>query len=332
MLNRRHFLQGAGLMAAASLVNWPAAQSEAAALPKRKGQIPGFFRMPFGEFEITAVYDGAVRAPSGIMHGLIQPDVDALLEDSFYDPKSKMPIMINAFLINTGRNLVLVDTGAGAYFGAMAGMLPESIKAAGYALKDIDTVLITHFHGDHVLGLTDAGGRAIFPKATVMTSAPESAYWLNDEMYAQAPEDKKPALTALRQAVAPYIVAKRLKTFALDQSPVPGIETVPLLGHTPGHCAFRVTSQGQGQGQSMVFWGDTVHCMAVQFPRPEVSVDFDTDQPKAVATRLALMARLAQEETWVAGAHLPFPGIGRLRARPQGYAWMPVEFREQYGA
>ncbi len=330
MISRRAFLASAALLAAAPATAWtpPAA---AGAPPRRATQVPGYFRLLVGDVEVTAVYDGQGRIDPAILHGAPPQVMAALLEEGCIDPKAGIPVAINAFLVNTGRNLMLVDTGAGTYFGARAGFAADNIRAAGYAPEQIDTILLTHLHSDHALGLANVDGGPAFLEAVVRVRDVELAYWLDDALLAQAPPEKKRTLTALRQALSPYAQAGRLTPFALGQSPAPGVEAVPVPGHTPGHCGFRVGTAGQ----SLLAWGDVVHALAVQFPRPAISLDYDVDQPAAVAARADLMARLAGKQEWIAGAHLPFPGIGRIRAREcagfassdeAGFAWVPAAY------
>jgi len=320
MISRRKFLLGSAVLAAAPAVSLPPSLALADAPAKRQAQAPGYFRLRLGDVEITAVYDGAVTLRPEILHGASPKEVTSLLEDECIAPKAGIPITINAFLINTGRNLVLADTGAGSYFGDKAGLVPENIRAAGYTPEEIDTVLLTHLHSDHALGLTDATGRPIFPGAVVRVRDADAAYWQSDDLFAKADGEKKRFLTALRAAVAPYAASGKLLPFAAGETPVAGVEAVALPGHTPGHTGFRVRSGGQ----SLLAFGDTVHNAAVQFPRPAVSIDFDENQPVAVSTRKLLMAQVAKESCYIAGPHLAFPGIGHIRPRPRGYAWVPV--------
>lgn len=285
-------------------------------------QVPGYFRMALGDFEVTALYDGGVRLPAAILKGAPQKDIARALERAFTDPQTGIPTAVNAFLVNTGRNLVLVDTGAGTYFGPKAGYLAENIRASGYDPAQVDTVLVTHLHSDHVLGLTDKDGKPVFPNAVVRVAEIEAAYWLSPETEAKAPAERKKIFPAIRAALAPYQASGKFRTFAEGETLLPGTEVKPLYGHTPGHCGYLFASGGQ----SLLFWGDVIHSHAVQFARPQVTIEFDTDQKAAMATRKRVLAEAAREGFWVAGAHLPFPGIGHVRAEGKGYAWLPVEY------
>jgi glyoxylase-like metal-dependent hydrolase (beta-lactamase superfamily II) len=329
MLTRRDFLRSAAMLVAAqaaTLVPVPAA-AQAPAPAKQAGQAPGFFRLAVGGVEVTALYDGAGQVRPEILHGADPARLAALLEDAGLDPKAGEPIAINAFLLNTGANLVLVDAGGGTALGPRAGLLPGNLKAAGYAPEQITLILLTHMHPDHALGLMAPDGRPLFPGAVVRPAAAEAAYWLSDATLASAPEQRKASIQALRSLAAAYSALGKWKPFAPAEALAEGLAVEPLPGHTPGHCGFWVRSQGR----SLLAFGDIVHSSAVQFAQPEVTIDFDVDQAQAKATRLALLPRLARESCWIAGSHLPFPGLGRVRARGKGYAWLPAPYAAPRG-
>jgi glyoxylase-like metal-dependent hydrolase (beta-lactamase superfamily II) len=242
------------------------------------------------------------------------------------DNPHKIPAPANAYLINTGSKLVLVDTGGGKAFGAALGHLPESLAAAGYKPEQIDAVLITHFHGDHAGGLLNAAGKPAFPNAVVYLAKAENDYWLSDAEPSVPPEYKehlKQARKMARKISEPYLALNRWKTFEDGNLPIEGIKAVPIPGHTPGHTAYEIKSGGR----TLIIIGDTVHVAAVQFARPDAAVSFDSDPKQAVATREALFRRIADGKTFVADMHIAFPGIGRMRSDGKnGYVWVPIEY------
>jgi glyoxylase-like metal-dependent hydrolase (beta-lactamase superfamily II) len=164
-------------------------------------QAPGFYRGKLGQFEITALSDGV--APRDLEDILSEP---ALVHANMANAHEKepVPISINAFLINTGSHLVLVDTGAGELFGATSGRIVANIKAAGYTPEQIDSILLTHIHGDHSGGLTVKGER-VFPNATVYVSKLDVDYWLSDEQKMKAPENKRQSFDQSQLTVTPYV-------------------------------------------------------------------------------------------------------------------------------
>jgi glyoxylase-like metal-dependent hydrolase (beta-lactamase superfamily II) len=323
MLSRRKFLQSSAALAALPAVSWPTSLALAAGPAKHSNQVPGYFRISVGDIEVTALYDGMIILKPDILHGTNPKEMAVLLEDGCLYPTGSLPIPISAFLINTGQNLFMIDTGVGTGFGDKAGMIPGNIKAAGYSPEQVETILLTHMHSDHVLGLVDGNGQAIFPGAVVRVSQAEADYWLNQGLENRIPEGQKRFLAKIRQAVAPYMSSRKFKPFGPGESPAEGVSAVALPGHTPGQCGYKLSSQGQ----SLLAWGDIAHCQAAQFPRPEVTIDFDVDPAQAKATRKAIMAQAAREQCWIAGPHLPYPGLGHIRPRPKGYAWVPAEYR-----
>lgn len=326
---RWHYLAFAGMLAC-SLTNahtqsGPTAipkQAHHAAAPAKAGfQAPGFYRFKLGEIEVTALSDGTV--PQHMAQLMVAPDgqVQQLLRDSF----QSLPLetSMNAFLLHTGQQLLLVDTGAGSSFGPDVGNhLLRNLKAAGYRAEDIDAVLLTHVHGDHSGGLIDAQGQAVFPKAQVYVAQAELTYWLSDTAKVQAQPHHQPMFDAGRAALAPYMQQQRLRTFQAGKELFPGVSVIDSPGHTPGHSFFKVESAGQ----TLVIWGDVVHAAEIQFPAPGITIAYDTDPSAAAQMRLAAFEAAARHSHWVAAPHIAFPGIGHVRQRAGQYEWLPAPY------
>ncbi|MFC5301180.1 MBL fold metallo-hydrolase [Azospira restricta] len=307
-------------LALAALLSLPSlARAEA---PQLQTQVPGYYRHQLGQFEVTALFDGAIELDTKLLKNATPTDLQRLLSWMFVG-NPKMQTAVNAYLINTGRNLVLVDAGAAKLFGPSLGYVLENLKAAGYEPAQVDTVVITHLHGDHMGGLNDAGGKPVFAKAKVLVPQAEHDFWLSPAVADKAPEGMQPFFRMARETAAPYQASGQWQPFADGAELVPGVRAVAANGHTPGHTAYAVESGGQ----KLLIWGDLVHAHAVQFAKPGVSIEFDVNQKQAIATRRAVLKSVAASKSLVAGMHLPFPGLGHVRAEGGGrYAWVPVEF------
>jgi len=325
-LSRR--LLAAGLLGLA-LLGMAGVTPARAAAPKVEGQAPGFYRTTLGDVEITALSDGTHAFPvTTVMQGVTPKQLEAALRYDFLAP----PVAgsINAFLINTGKRLVLIDSGAGLLYGDCCGRLQAHLRAAGYAPEQIDAVYLTHLHKDHVGGIT-RNGVMQFPNATIYVSAHELAYWTSPAAKAAAPDFLSSFFDAAVAALQPYQQAGRVRTI---EAPGPladdGLEAIATPGHTPGHLSY-VLHRGD---QTLVVWGDIVHVASLQLPRPEITVKYDSDAAAARRSRTELAGQVVQRRYLVAAAHVAFPGLGHLRRAPQGrgYEWVPLNYDEQGGS
>jgi glyoxylase-like metal-dependent hydrolase (beta-lactamase superfamily II) len=166
----------------------------------------------------------------------------------------------------------------------------------------------------------------VFPNADVFVSKAESDFWLSTEIAAQAPKDAQPFFQSAQAIAAPYIKAGKWHTFSDSEALMDGMQLVALHGHTPGHTGYEFSSKGQ----KILFWGDTIHEQLVQLSHPDITVVFDIDHAAAAATRNKLLPTLAREGVMIAGPHMPYPGMGRLRKEANGYVWAPVIFTDQW--
>ena len=315
-MNPLHFLR-AGLALAACLLAPTFAHAGA---PQLKTQAPGYYRVMLGDIEVTALSDGTFLLPADklLTNTNAAKTAKALAAAYLATP---VETSVDGFLINTGSKLVLIDTGAGSFFGPTLGNLLVSLKASGYSPEQVDEVYITHMHPDHI-GALVSGGTLSFPNAIVRADQQEADFWLSAEHMAAAPKENQQFFKDAMDSLQPYIDAGRFKPFTGDTELVPGITALASHGHTPGHTTYVV----QSKGQKLALWGDLIHVGAVQFPNPAVTIGFDSDSKAAYAERRKAFADAAKNGYWVAAAHLPFPGIGHLRASGTGYTWIAANY------
>ena len=274
--------------------------------------------LQIGDVAVAALSDGTIPMDSKLLHAAPER-VGALLAAS--RAVSPVDASVNAFLVVAGDRLVLVDTGAGKDMGPGLGKLVASLAGAGYAPGQITDVLLTHIHGDHSAGLT-IDGKAVFPRAVVHVNRQEAEYWLNPANKAKAPSQHQMMFDRAQAALAPYVDSGRVQPFDGRTEIVPGITTQPSPGHTPGHSFYLLESNGK----KLLFWGDIIHMAEVQFPEPDVTIDYDTDPKAAAAQRKQAMAQAADADIVVAAAHIAFPGVGRVARDGAGYRWLPVPY------
>ncbi|MFZ6653970.1 MBL fold metallo-hydrolase [Undibacterium sp. TJN19] len=289
-------------------------------VPMATFQAPGFYRMMLGGFEVTVLSDGtATRHVDEIMS---KPEE---VRAAYAHSHEELPVelSINTYLINTGSKLVLVDTGAGELFGGgSSNRLVGNLRAAGYQPEQVDAVLLTHIHGDHSGGLS-IGGKRVFPNADVYVDQKDASYWLSQAQADAAPAAKQLTFTQSRATVNPYADAGRLKTFNGAQELFPGISSVPAYGHTPGHTAYLIASQGK----QLLLWGDLIHAGNAQFKNPAITIAYDFDAAAAVKSREYLLQLAASKGYLVGSAHISFPGLGHIGGSSAGYEWITAPYQ-----
>ena len=294
--------------------------SAGAAAPPAKGQVPGYYRMMLGDFEIIALNDGILPLDvKKLLTNTTPARVDQLLKRAYLT--NPVDTSVNAFLVNTGTKLVLIDAGTGNLFGPTLGNLVNNLKAAGYQPEQVDEIYITHMHGDHVGGLM-AGDKLAFPNAIVRADKRDADFWLSQANLDAAPADAKDFFKGAMMSINPYAAAGKFKPFDGSGELTPGIAAVSTYGHTKGHTMYMIESKGQ----KMAVLGDLMHVAAVQFPNPSVTIAFDTDPKMAAVQRKKAYADGARQGFWLAVAHLSFPGFGHIRSEGPGYVYYPVNY------
>ena len=275
---------------------------------------PRAIRRVLGDTTVTALFDGYLEPPFGVLVGIGEAEAAALLQRSFRRPALRFNV--NAFLVQSRGRTMLIDTGAGSNMGAAMGHLAEALAEAGVMPGDIGTVLLTHLHTDHWGGLNSTEGQAVFPNAELVVAAAEAGHWLDSARTASAPDAAaKARFTGAQAAVAPY--RERMRTFT-GTDVLPGIQAVPLPGHTPGHTGYLIEGS-----TPLLICGDVMHAQDVQAPRPEVGVGFDSDREAAVASRRRVLDMAAADRLMVAGMHLHFPAFSHVARATEGYELVP---------
>ena len=310
------------LLAAAVAAVFAGAMAPAqAAAPFAKFQAPGFYRTTLGDFEVTVLNDGTLDLPVSKLLKQPEAKTKAALDKSFL--KEPLQTSVNAFLINTGSKLVLIDTGAAGLFGPTAGQLAASLKASGYTPDQVDEIYITHMHSDHVGGLASKDQR-VFPNAIVRAGKQDADYYLNQANLDQAKPDDKSAFEGPMVSLTPYVKAGKFQPITANGELVPGIRSQFNGGHTLGHISYVVESKGQ----KLVLLGDLLHVQSVQFDDPNVGIVFDTDSKVAIRERNAAFAAAAKGGYLVGAAHLSFPALGHVRTSGKAYQFVPVSYTQ----
>ncbi|MGX5847315.1 MBL fold metallo-hydrolase [Mesorhizobium sp. PL10] len=287
--------------------------------PIVKSQAPGFYRLAVGDFEITALSDGTKMLPTKLLQGDAARIEELLKHDYFGD---LVETSHNSFLVNTGATLVLIDAGAGALLGPTTGQLLSNLSASGYRPEQVDELYLTHLHTDHVGGLMADGQRA-FPNAIVRVDKQDTDYWLSEANMRAAPAEAKRFFEAAAASIAPYMQAGKLVVFDGNTDLVPGVRAQTAYGHTPGHTMYVVESRGE----KIVLWGDVVHVAAVQFRDPSVTIQYDENASEAERVHELAFADAAENGYIIGGAHISFPGLGRVRRDAEKvYTYVPLNY------
>jgi glyoxylase-like metal-dependent hydrolase (beta-lactamase superfamily II) len=323
--NRRHVLTGALAATAATALPPFAPTPTHAAAPLAGKQAPSFYRSKLGDFEITVVNDGAraIPLPASFVRNVPNEQVLAAAEAA-YMPKGSIVAPFNPIVVNTGGKLVLIDTGYGPGIAPTVGLLPLTLAAAGIDPKAVDIVLISHMHGDHILGLKTPDGALAFPNAEIKVPAVDWTFWMSDDNMSKAPDGFQKASFGFNRKIFSNL-ADKVTRYDWGKEVAPGITAVDASGHTPGHTAFVIAS---GSGR-LFFQGDVSNVPDLFLRNPDWHVMFDSEPEKAAQTRRRIYDMAAAEKIMVSGYHFPFPGLGYIEKAGTGYrlvpaAWNPV--------
>lgn len=317
-MSRREMIASVPAAALAAGVGASPALAQSAA--PASAQAPGFYKYKVGSTIVTAVNDGvAMRPVEGFIRNAELPAVQKTLADQFM-PTDRFPIPFTTLVIETSNGLTLIDTGNGNSGAPTSGTWMSNFRAAGYDPANVRTVIFSHFHGDHINGFRLKEGTTPFANAEVLVPAPEWAFWMDDARMNNAPDAMKGAFQNVRRVFAP--IMKDVKQFEPGKEVAPGIQSVAAYGHTPGHCAF-VISSGSA---SLMALSDTTNHPALFVKNPDWSAIFDMDADAARATRRRLLDMAATEKTQVSFYHAPFPATGYIAKDGNGFDLVPVNW------
>ena len=268
---------------------------------------------------MTALYDGTWYLPidDTFMRNASAAEVDKALTAAFLPPRV-LPVTFTALLVNTGAKLVLIDTGTAGQITDTAGVMLDNLKAAGMSPAQIDTIVISHFHPDHIDGIKTKDGAKVFPKAEILVPEPEWAFWMDDATLGRYSGKVRRYFLNARRIFAD--IANEVTRFKPGDEVTPGIVSIPAYGHTPGHTAFAVHSGGQ----SLLVMSDTVRSPYLFVRHPDWQPIFDMDGPMAAKTRLDMLERAAADRMLVEAYHFPFPACGHIVRNGAGYELEPV--------
>ncbi len=312
LVSRRSLLAlGAGLGATTMLGGNALARA-----PKLGTQSPYFHRFILGGAEVTVVSDGPLPLgdPSGTFIGVPKEEVKKMLSDNFLSPDNVV-LEQNSPIVNTGDRLVLFDTGMGTSkaFGPTTGRQQKSMAEAGIKPEDIDAVVLSHAHIDHIGGIVGADDKPLFPNAQFYIAQSDFDFWTDEGKMGTPLKD---FVVHARKNLMP--VRDRLVFFKDGQEFLPGIQAMAAPGHTVGHHMFMVTSDGK----SFAFLGDLTHHQILLLERPLMEFSYDTDPKQAAQSRVKMLTMLAANKIAVMSYHFPWPGYGHVVKNGDGFHYI----------
>lgn len=318
-LSRRDFLAW-GTLGTTSLAVGSAWSQATPSLGAATLPAPGWQRHPLGSAEVFVLNEGVVRRPLGeeFVRNAPLEQVKAVLAAQQL-PTDYIDVPYNSFLLVVGGKRWLIDAGFADNGPAGTGRLLDNLRAAGFAATDIDAVLLSHLHGDHVSGLRRKDGSVVYPNATVFVPTPEYDHWMDEARAQAAPPAARGAFANVRRVLGGY-AADRLQRFTPGERLLGAVDSIAAFGHSPGHTLFNLrASQG-----SFTYLADAAHYPALFARNPDWQVMFDMDPGQAKASRRAALARAADERGLVGGYHFPFPAMGSLKPQGNGYQFDAV--------
>lgn len=320
---RRSLLLGAAAVpfAAPTLIRGARAQGAAPSAAPAASQAPGFFRFKLGSFTVTMLHDGFFRRPlEGFVRNAPLADVQRVLADNFL-PTDNLVIPFTITVVDTGRQLVFFDSGNGVTpAGATNGRAIGNMRAAGIDPARVTTVVLSHFHGDHINGLLNAEGGPAFPNAELVVPETEWRWWTDAGNQSRSPEGQRGNFANTARRFGPY--QGKVRQIAEGAEAVPGIRSVSAFGHTPGHTCYHI-ADGNAE---MMFLADITNRPELLARRPDYHAVFDFDAEMAEASRRRILDRVAADRMRVTGYHFPFPASGFIAKEGNGYRFVLADW------
>jgi glyoxylase-like metal-dependent hydrolase (beta-lactamase superfamily II) len=286
-------------------------------------QVAGLQHRSVGDVVVSAINDGFIVLPAEVLCGVAEDERDRIYQAA--GRRAPFASAINAYLVRSEDRTVLIDAGSGQMMGPLAGRVPANLDSAGVGVDDVDAVLMTHLHPDHAGGLLDHDGGPRYPRAELFVPPGELEFWMDDANRRTASESIHDTFELVPKIVELY--GERLSILG-SAEPLPGVEAIPLPGHTVGHTGYMVRN---GE-EALLIWGDICHAPEVQCERPDVTVIFDHDPDIATRTRHDIFDRAVTEDLAVAGMHMSFPGFSRLAKWGSSYALQPEQWQYDLAA
>lgn len=295
-----------------------------AAAPTAGKQAPGIYRYTVGDFECTAINDGVWRPElkEGFIKNVPLADVQEAMKAAFKSTDF-VEVPFTTLLVNTGRSMVLIDSGTGGQLAPTAGTLHDNLAAAGIDADKIDTILVSHFHPDHVFGLKSKQNEYVFKNAEIVVPESEWAFWMAQDTINKMPENRRGVVKRVQDIFGP--IAKDVRRIGNDVEAVPGIRSIATPGHTPGHTSYHIASGSE----EMIALGDVTNVPFLFVRHPGWHAGFDMDGDLAEDSRRRIFDRVSADRTLVAGYHFPFPAAGHIAKAGDGYELVPVAWTTQ---
>ncbi|MEM7068146.1 MAG: MBL fold metallo-hydrolase [Pseudomonadota bacterium] len=270
------------------------------------------------DIEVISIYDGIWKKShdEGFINGVSVEETKAALRNANLDDGA-IPIEFAYTVVKSGGKTILIDAGTGGQLAPSAGLGSEGMARAGIKAEDIDTVLISHFHPDHIFGLMNKDDNSqVYSNAEILVGETEFGFWTDPSLIDRLPENRKGLAGRIQSTLGSW---KNVSRYQGDQEVAPGIRSVDTFGHTPGHTAFHLAS---GNDQLMLV-GDLLNLPALFLANLDWQMAFDMDKDGATASRKSMVERVVSDNIKVAGYHFGFPNSGRFVKDGGGYVFDP---------